>query len=302
MLLFHNKNINTIGAIEMLKKAEEPFKLLKYLEGSDKWRKSLEKMCSAILHCKYKEKHTVIRIDGSGGDDGIDVWVETSKAKVHIYQCKFHVDNLNLPQKNKILESFLTAYEKNKDNGLTRWVLVIPKTLIKSELRWWNEFCEKHNDKGIQFKIWDEDKLLNLLKKYELHDEYFQVEDRFKDVREQFEKDFRDIISKFTDGRDRYTLDDIENMNDVSERWKASPYLDFRNSAIASMLNNFLMNISVVDGIINRAELPVQKEFRFLMRYYFIPEYYRLCRERDNDQDQKAVDFYRNNNAEDIKS
>lgn len=91
-------------------------------------------------------------------------------------------------------------------------------------------------------------------------------------------------------------------MNDVSERWKASPYLDFRNSAIASMLNNFLMNISVVDGIINRAELPVQKEFRFLMRYYFIPEYYRLCRERDNDQDQKAVDFYRNNNAEDIKS
>jgi hypothetical protein len=282
----------------MVQKVEEPFKLLKYLEGADKWRKSFEKMCSNILHCKYKnKKHTVIRIDGSGGDDGIDVWVKTPKAKIHIYQCKFHLENLDASQKNKISDSFLTAYEKNKHEGFVKWILVIPKTLIKNELRWWNELCEKHKDKEIKFKLWDEDELLNLLEEYKLYDTYFQFKDRFKESREQFEKDFSQIISKFENGVDIFHINDIDNMYGVSEKWKASSYLNFRNSAIAYTLDHFLINLSVVNGIIHRAEPFIQEQFQFLMKYYFIPEYYRLCRERDNEQDEKAIEFYTNNNA-----
>lgn len=281
----------------MVLKVEEPFKLLKYIEGSDKWRKSLEKMCSSILHCKYK-KHTVIRIDGSGGDDGIDVWVKTPKSKIHIYQCKFFLDNLDSSQKSKISDSFLTAYEKNKNEKFVKWFLVIPKTFNKNELRWWNKFNDDHKDKAIKFKLWDEDKLLNLLKEHKLYVNYFHFEDQFKESRNKFEKDYRQIISKFEVGGDVFSEDDIELMYDVSEAWKASSYLEYRNSKIAHMLEHFLMNLSVVNGIIPHAERPIQNYFKFLMKYYFIPEYYRLCRERDNKRDEKAIELYSNNNAE----
>jgi len=193
----------------------------------------------------------------------------------------------------------LTAYEKNK--GLNKWILVIPKILSKNELRWWDGFQNKHKDKEIDFDFWNEDDLLELLHEYKLYDEYFQFKNPFKKSRKKFVEDYRQIIAKFEDGVDIFHINDIDNMYVVSEKWKASPYLKFRNSAIAYMLDHFLMNLSVVNGIISCAEPPIQEQFRFLMKYYFIPEYYRLCRERDNEQDEGAIEFYTNNNAETLK-
>ncbi|RIX60033.1 hypothetical protein D3P08_00100 [Paenibacillus nanensis] len=282
----------------MAKRVEEPFKLLEFIEGVEKWRKSFEKMCSEILHCRYK-KHTVTRIDGSGGDDGIDVIVITPKNKKYIYQCKFYTGRLGSAQRKKITDSFLTAYKKNK--GLKKWILVVPKTLDINEFRWWNGFCEKHSDKEIQFKLWHEDALLNLLHKYKLYDHYFQFKDPFKKSRKTFEMSFRPIISEFESGKDYFQISELETMKIVSAEWKASSYLEFRNSSIAYMLDNFSSNLCFVTGLIQRAEPLVQAEFKFLIKHYFIPEYYRLCRQRNNEKDEKNIEFYINNNAETLR-
>lgn len=160
-------------------KIQEPFKFLKYSEGAEKWHKSFEKMCSEILHVEHSND-TVIRIDGSGGDDGIDVLVKGSDTKMSIYQCKFYTDTFH---KEKIASSFFTAYKKNENDSFNQWVLVIPKTLTNSERLWWDEFTQEHNDKGIEFKIWDEDKIVYLLKKNRLYDSYFLNENDLKERR-----------------------------------------------------------------------------------------------------------------------
>lgn len=160
-------------------KIQEPFKFLKYSEGAEKWHKSFEKMCSEILHVEHSND-TVIRIDGSGGDDGIDVLVKGSDTKMTIYQCKFYTDTFH---KEKISSSFLTAYKKNKNDNFKQWVLVIPKTLTNSERLWWDEFNQEHKEKGIEIKIWDEDKIVYLLKKNHLYDSYFLNENELKERR-----------------------------------------------------------------------------------------------------------------------
>ncbi|WDM21259.1 hypothetical protein [Paenibacillus polymyxa] len=171
-------------------KIQEPFKFLKYLEGAEKWHKSFEKMCSEILHVKHSDD-TVIRIDGSGGDDGIDVLVKGSDTKMTIYQ--FYTDTFH---KEKISSSFLTAYKKNKNDNFKQWVLVIPKTLTNSERLWWDEFKQEHKEKGIEFKIWDEDKIVYLLKKNLLYDSYYLNENELK-VRRRSE----DLIAEWNEER-----------------------------------------------------------------------------------------------------
>jgi len=160
-------------------KIQEPFKFLKHSEGAEKWHKSFEKMCSEILHVEHSND-TVIRIDGSGGDDGIDVLVKGSDTKMSIYQCKFYTDTFH---KEKISSSFLTAHKKNKNDNFKQWVLVIPKTLTNNERLWWDEFTQEHKDKDIEFIIWDEDKIVYLLKKNRLYDSYFLNENELEERR-----------------------------------------------------------------------------------------------------------------------
>ncbi|HBJ01686.1 MAG TPA: hypothetical protein DDY89_14375, partial [Lysinibacillus sp.] len=74
--------------------------------------------------------------------------------------------------KEKISSSFLTAHKKNKNDNFKQWVLVIPKTLTNNERLWWDEFTQEHKDKDIEFIIWDEDKIVYLLKKNRLYDSY----------------------------------------------------------------------------------------------------------------------------------
>lgn len=173
-------------------KIQEPFKFLKHLEGAEKWHKSFEKMCSEILHFEHSND-TVMRIDGSGGDDGIDVLVKASDTKMSIYQCKFYTDTFH---KEKISSSFLTAYKKNENEKFKQWVLVIPKTLTNSERIWWDEFTQEHNEKGIEFKIWDEDKIVYLLKKNRLYDSYFLNENELKERRRS-----EDMIAEWKEER-----------------------------------------------------------------------------------------------------
>ncbi|WP_432749774.1 hypothetical protein [Paenibacillus amylolyticus] len=174
----------------MTTKIQEPFKFLKYSEGAEKWHKSFEKMCSEILHVEHRND-VVIRIDGAGGDDGIDVLVKEPDDNTSIYQCKFYTDKFH---KEKIASSFLTAY-KNNDN-FKQWVLVIPKTLTNSERIWWDEFTQEHDDKGIKFKIWDEDKIVFLLKKNRLYDSYFLSENDLKE-----RKSSEDMIAAWREER-----------------------------------------------------------------------------------------------------
>lgn len=160
----------------MSTKISEPFKHLEYFEGKEKWYKSFERMCSEILHIEYN-KDTVIRLDGSGGDDGIDVMVKSSDNKISIYQCKFYTNTFH---EGKIRSSFLTAFDKNKEKGFKKWVLVIPKTLTKRELSTWDKFTEEYKSKGIEFEMWDEDKIVFLLKKNRLYDSYFLNNDELQ--------------------------------------------------------------------------------------------------------------------------
>jgi hypothetical protein len=93
----------------------------------------VEDLLAALLLREYPGAE---RMDGAGGDDGIDVLAPAS-CGIHVFEIKSYRERLKPAQKRAIEKSARTAAEKNPD--MVAWTLVIPLDHTPAERRWMNQ-------------------------------------------------------------------------------------------------------------------------------------------------------------------
>jgi hypothetical protein len=99
------------------------------------------------------------RVDGSGGDAGIDCFVRTTDNAVIIFQAKYFLTRLTTSQRRQILRSLETA---RRTHQVTRWVLCIPINPTPSEREWFESLTKD----GPILEWWGETKIRTLVAKY----------------------------------------------------------------------------------------------------------------------------------------
>lgn len=94
--------------------------------------KDAERLLAALL---IRTLPNAQRIDGAGGDDGVDVRVQVDGGW-HIYEIKSFHSRLTSGQKRQIATSLTTAVQRQ--DSMTGWTLVLPLDLSPSEDRWFS--------------------------------------------------------------------------------------------------------------------------------------------------------------------
>jgi hypothetical protein len=93
----------------------------------------VEDLLAALLLRKHPGAE---RMNGSGGDDGIDV-LAPAGGGIHVFEIKSYRELLKPAQKRAIEKSARTAAEKNPD--MVAWTLVMPRDHTPAERRWMNK-------------------------------------------------------------------------------------------------------------------------------------------------------------------
>lgn len=163
-------------------------------------REKFEDICTQIIQSISDDANN---IKVNKGDGGIDIMDGDINSKMEVYQCKFHINGIKKSQKDQIRKSF-DKIINNYKTSVIKWYLCIPCRLDTEEKKWWDKFKKDRKEKyGISVKLYDEDKLIQLLKKYELYDDVFETIRIDKKLVEKIsnekkidkiENDFKDII------------------------------------------------------------------------------------------------------------
>lgn len=140
-------------------------------EGS---RGIFEDACAKAFSAKYEN---AFPIECNPGDEGIDVYIGDFSKPIEVYQCKCFFYAIEEVQKNQIRASFKKAIE-SKSYKMKKWCLCVPKSLTIDETIWWttwsNSIATKHK---IEIELFDETKLLRLIKETDIHLEIFDEEE-----------------------------------------------------------------------------------------------------------------------------
>lgn len=123
-------------------------------------RDCFEKACAELLR-KENPNREVHRIEGAGGDGGIDVAVSYGKDGVDIYQCKYYKDSLTKRKFERIQESFDTLLKKHEELKIRNWFLCVPKTITQNEILDIEKFRSFNECRGISIRFIDGDELID---------------------------------------------------------------------------------------------------------------------------------------------
>lgn len=93
----------------------------------------MEDLLAAVLLRKHPGAE---RMNGSGGDDGIDV-PAPAWGGIHVFEIKSYRERLKAAQRRAVEKSARTAAEKNPD--MVAWTLVMPLDHTPAERRWMNK-------------------------------------------------------------------------------------------------------------------------------------------------------------------
>lgn len=114
-----------------------------------------------ITQLLMRERPDVHRIDGVGGDEGIDIFVGPSvDGPVDVFQCKFFLGRLGPPQKRQIKSSLQRVLTRG--NILT-YTLCLPRLLSVTETQWIESVGR---DSRQPIKVWDRSIILSRLLKH----------------------------------------------------------------------------------------------------------------------------------------
>jgi len=139
----------------------------KYKEGA---RNIFEEVCYKVYKNEYRDAE-VKRVRVHQGDGGIDVYIDDADRYI-VVQCKFFRYGIDDSQKDQIRDSFKSVDKTN----LSEWILCIPIIMSDKEASWWRGWKKrKESEFGIKIKLHDEDDLIDLLKQYNLYDDYFNT-------------------------------------------------------------------------------------------------------------------------------
>lgn len=142
--------------------------------GKEGSRQVFEDSCAKVFSKEYENSYP---IECNPGDEGIDVFVGDFSEQIDVYQCKCFFYEIGDSQKKQINSSFKKAIE-SKEYKLKKWVLCVPKSLTIAEAKWWSNWKKKKEEKfKIELDLMDSVKLLNLIKKHNLHLELFDEEE-----------------------------------------------------------------------------------------------------------------------------
>jgi len=137
-------------------------------EGS---RQKFEDICYDVYSSEFPDAD-VHKVAVTQGDGGIDIYIEEENGTYTIIQCKYFLKRLDDNRKNQVRDSFKTALTKNE---MDNWILCIPMDLSHEEHNWWKTWKQKQKELGIAIKLHDGSKLMKLIKKHDLYEEYFNT-------------------------------------------------------------------------------------------------------------------------------
>lgn len=142
--------------------------------GKEGSRSIFEDACAKAFSAKYKN---AFPIECNPGDEGIDVYIGDFSNPIEVYQCKCFFYEIADTQRTQIRASFKKAIE-SKFYKMKKWCLCVPKSLTIDETNWWttwsNSIAAKHK---IEIELFDETKLLRLIKETNIHLEIFDEEE-----------------------------------------------------------------------------------------------------------------------------
>jgi hypothetical protein len=104
---------------------------------------AFEKLAYQIFAEKYPGAK-ITRVDGSGGDRGIDLFSGTLADGPAIWQCKYFRDGVKDVQRRQVVKSLDTALENFSPR---RWTLVIPVDLNVTEQEWFQKLKSDYSQK-----------------------------------------------------------------------------------------------------------------------------------------------------------
>ena len=111
----------------------------------DQW----EDLCFDTLFYEYPG---LKRVDGSGGDGGVDAYVGEFSNLDIIFQFKHFKNSFGKPQKREVERSFNAA----SAHGLSHWILVCSENPTTAMQAWLDEFKSEHADVKIEYILGSE--------------------------------------------------------------------------------------------------------------------------------------------------
>jgi hypothetical protein len=121
----------------------------------DSKQANFSSLCSRII---MKINPDAKPIDGVGGDKGIDTIIGEFNEKCQVFQHKYFIEKIGPVQRQQIEKSLVTAISHHQ---VTKWILILPKDLNPSELKWFQKLKQKYAP--LEMDWWGKTKLQELL-------------------------------------------------------------------------------------------------------------------------------------------
>lgn len=102
--------------------------------------KDFEALCFHLLKERYPNAN-IRRMEGSGGDKGIDLFAGRLLDRSCIWQCKHFPNGVKRPQRRQIEKSFETALRNYRPK---RWILCLSVDLDPNGRDWFEKLQRKH--------------------------------------------------------------------------------------------------------------------------------------------------------------
>jgi hypothetical protein len=100
------------------------------------------------------------------GDKGIDAFVGELDDAIAVWQAKFFIDGVGVPQYAQIRDSLeaVVAYATERRFKLTQWTLCIPTSFDIKGHEWWAKFKRDFEMKlGLKIELWDATELMRIV-------------------------------------------------------------------------------------------------------------------------------------------
>ena len=124
----------------------------------DSKQENFSALCKRLLVRLFPEAKPV---DGSGGDEGADVYVGEFNGECHVYEHKYFLNRIRASQRRQIERSLNTAIKKH---NLVAWTLMIPTELNPAEIKWFQKL--KRTYPNITIDWWGKNKLNDLFSQH----------------------------------------------------------------------------------------------------------------------------------------
>ena len=177
------------------------------------WPAERREYFERIVHLLVRRHHgpqgwNVQRIEGRGGDTGVDILAKGPSGEYVVYQLKFFPDGLaGNSRKRQIQRSLSTAVQHHP--GMTTWVLVVPCSLTLGQTDWFNSLAKGTPSAEVRF--WDESRLDSLLSVFHDVREYVRRDDLFFEKARTLEQERAVLANPATDITKR-----LENLRDLA--------------------------------------------------------------------------------------